>query len=41
VGTTVLLVAKDNAVYLEEGDALQSSAQATGLYIAASYEVIS
>jgi len=41
VGTTVLLVAKDNAVYLEEGDALQTSAQAFGLYVAASYEVIS
>lgn len=41
VGTTVLLIAKDNSVYLEEGDALQSSAQAEGLYIAASYEVIS
>ena len=41
VGTTVLLIAKDNGVYLEEGDTLQSSAQTNGLYIAASYEVIS
>ena len=41
VGTTVLLIAKDNAVYLEEGDALQTSAQTNGLYMTASYEVIS
>ena len=41
VGSTVLLLAKDNAIYLEEGDAVQSSSTTLGLHITASYEVIS
>lgn len=40
VGTTVLLIAKDNGIYLEEGDALQTSAQTDGLHVSTSYEVI-
>lgn len=37
---TVILLAKDNAVYLEESDSLRSNATASGLYTVTSYEVI-
>ena len=38
---TVVLLAKDSAIYLEEADSLRSNATAAGLYTVTSYEVIS
>lgn len=39
--STLVLLAKDSPVYLEEGDALRTTASTTGLYYVTSYEVIS
>lgn len=40
VGSTVVLLAKDNAIYMEEDDSIRANAAATGLYTVTSYEVI-
>ncbi len=40
VGSTVVLLAKDNSIYMEEEDSLRSNAAVAGLYTVTSYEVI-
>lgn len=41
VGSTVVLLARDTQLYLEENESLRSIATNGGLYITGSYEVIS
>ena len=40
VGSTVVLLAKDNSIYMEEDDSLRANAVVAGLYTVTSYEVI-